>query len=91
MTMAVILLIVTGAALGWLASILLRIDDPYGISSNLAVGVIGAVVGGMVICPMIGGGNPLSGIYGPVTLLLSFLTAAGALAVFHVANGKVLR
>jgi uncharacterized membrane protein YeaQ/YmgE (transglycosylase-associated protein family) len=91
MTMALILLIVTGAALGWLASIMLRIEHSHGIAANLAVGVVGATVGGLVLSPMLGGGNPLSGIYGPVTLLLSFLTAGGALAVFGMASSRAIR
>ncbi len=91
MTMVLILLIVTGAALGWLGSIMLRIEDSYGIAANLAVGVIGAAVGGLVLAPMFGGGDPLSGIYGPVTLLLSCLTAGAALAVFYLARRHAVR
>ena len=49
MVVAVLLLVVSGVALGWLASLVLQIEDTYGIISNLAVGVIGAVTGGMVI------------------------------------------
>lgn len=86
MVVAVLLLVVSGVALGWLASLVLQIEDTYGIISNLAVGVIGAVTGGMVIFPLLGGNSPLAGLYGLGTLLVSFVTAAGALTVFHVAN-----
>lgn len=91
MVLVMILLVVTGAALGWLASIMLQIESPYEIVTNLAVGMIGALVGGAVICPMIGGGDPLLGMYGVGTLLLSFLTAGGALAVFYVASTRATR
>ena len=91
MTMALILLVVTGAALDWLASIMEQINALYEIVTNLAVGTIGALVGGAVICPMIGGANPLLGVYGMATLLLSFLTAGGALAVFYLASTRITR
>ncbi len=91
MTMALILLIVTGVALGWLASIMEQFNATYEIVSNLAVGMIGALVGGAVICPMIGGANPLMGVYGMATLLLSFMTAGGALAVFYLASTRMAR
>ena len=91
MTMALILLVVTGVALGWLASIMEQMNTPYEIVTNLAVGMIGALVGGAVICPMIGGANPLMGVYGMATLLLSFLTAGGALGVFYLASTRTVR
>lgn len=90
MLMAIALLVVTGAALGWLATIILQIDQPYEIATHLMVGVIGAMVGGAVICPMIGGANPLLGMYGMATLFLSFFTACIALAVFHVASTRAV-
>ena len=91
MAMAVILLVVTGAALGWLVSVVRQVDDPYEIATNLAVGMVGALVGGMVLCPMIGGANPLLGMYGMATLVLSFGTACGAPAVFHIASTRAIR
>ena len=53
--------------------------------------MVGAVVGGMILCPMIGGANPLLGMYGMATLVLSFGTACGALAVFHIASTRAIR
>lgn len=91
MTMALILLVVTGAALGWLASIMEQINALYEIATNLAVGTLGALVGGAVICPMIGGADPLMGVYGMATLFLSFLTAGGALVVFYLASTRIVR
>ncbi|OCC24113.1 transglycosylase [Croceicoccus estronivorus] len=89
--MAVILLIVTGGALGWLASILFRVDDTHGITANIIVGVTGAVVSGLVICPMIGGSNVLAGQYGPFALVVSVLGSAGLLALFQVARNTAIR
>ncbi|MDD3797641.1 MAG: GlsB/YeaQ/YmgE family stress response membrane protein [Novosphingobium sp.] len=84
--MAIILLIVTGGALGWLASILLKVEDAHGIVANLAVGIVGAVVAGLLIGPRIGGGNVLAGQYGPAALLVSVLGAGALLTIFHVAR-----
>lgn len=45
--MALILLIVVGGVLGWLASIVTRSDDPQGLSLNVAVGIAGALLSGL--------------------------------------------
>lgn len=89
--MAIILLIVTGGALGWLASILLNVEDSHGIAGNIASGVFGALMAGLVLCPLIGGSNPLAGQYGPLALLVSCLGAAGALGIFRAASRAGVR
>ena len=47
--MGLIILVAVGAILGWLASIIMRIDDQHGILVNVAVGVGGALLSGLVI------------------------------------------
>lgn len=47
--MGLIILVAVGAILGWLATIIMRIDDQYGILTNVAVGVGGALLCGMAI------------------------------------------
>lgn len=46
--MGLLILIVVGSVLGWLASIVLRIEDSRGILVNAAVGVAGALVAGFL-------------------------------------------
>ena len=46
--MVLIIFHVTGAILGWLAAIVQRIEDAQRVLANVAVGSIGAVVGGIL-------------------------------------------
>ncbi|WFL78472.1 GlsB/YeaQ/YmgE family stress response membrane protein [Altererythrobacter arenosus] len=47
--MALILLIVIGAILGWLASIITRTEDRNGILTDAAAGVIGSLLAGLLV------------------------------------------
>ena len=47
--MGLIILVAVGAILGWLATIIMRIDDHHEILLNVAVGVGGALLSGMAI------------------------------------------
>lgn len=47
--MALILLILIGVLIGWLASILTRVEDVPGIRRDIAMGAAGALVGGLAV------------------------------------------
>ena len=47
--MGLIILIAVGAILGWLASIIIRLDDQHEISLNVAVGAGGALVSSLLV------------------------------------------
>lgn len=47
--MGLIILVAVGAILGWLATIIMRIDGSQEILLNIAVGVSGALLAGMAI------------------------------------------
>ena len=76
--MGLILLIVVGGILGWLASIIVRADDRQGILLNVFVGIAGALVAGLVS----NSGSILAGL-SATALLVSF---AGALALLVILN-----
>ena len=44
-----ILIIIVGGILGWLASIVMRTDGQQGILLNIVVGIVGAILGGLVL------------------------------------------
>jgi len=52
--MGIILWIIFGALVGWIASLIMRTDDEMGAASNIIVGIIGAFLGG-AISSMLGG------------------------------------
>ncbi len=51
--MGFILWLIVGGVVGWLASLVMRTDAQQGIILNIVVGIIGAVIAGLIF----GGGN----------------------------------
>ena len=47
--MGVILWLIVGGVIGWLASIIMRTDGQQGIFLNIVVGIVGAFIGGLVM------------------------------------------
>ena len=79
-----ILIIIVGGILGWLASIVMRTDAQQGIIMNVIVGIIGAIIGGLLIAPMIGGASITTGTFDIKSLLVSFLGAVVLLAIINL-------
>lgn len=88
--MGIIILLVVGGVLGWLASLVMRTDGQQGIILNVVVGIVGALLAGFVITPLIGGVPITSGGFSIMSLLVSFLGAVVLLAVVNlVRRGRV--
>src|SRR5688500_8817840 len=79
-----ILIIVVGGILGWLASIVMRTDAQQGILLNIVVGIVGAILGGLLLAPMLGGGSITSGDFSLPNLLISLLGAIILLAAINL-------
>lgn len=91
--MGLILLLVVGGVLGWLASIVMRTDAQQGIIMNIVVGIVGALLAGFLISPLFGippitsDGMAIGNIG---TLFVSFLGAIVLLAIVNlVRRGSV--
>jgi len=85
-----IVLLIVGGVLGWLASIVMRTDAQQGILLNIIVGIVGAVLAGLIITPLIGGATITQGSFSAVSLLVSFLGAVVLLAIVNlVRRGSV--
>ena len=70
-----ILIIVVGGLIGWVASKIMGTDPEQGIFLNIVVGIVGALLAGFLINPLIGGGNIMSGDFSFSALLISLLGA----------------
>jgi len=79
-----ILIIIIGGILGWLASIIMRTDAQQGIILNIVVGIIGAILGGLLLAPLLGGGSITSGDFSLPNLLISLLGAVVLLAIVNM-------
>lgn len=82
--MNIIILLAVGGVLGWLASIVMRTDGQQGIFLNIIVGIVGAVLAGFVITPLIGGSPITSGALDIRSLIASFLGAVVLLAIVNL-------
>jgi uncharacterized membrane protein YeaQ/YmgE (transglycosylase-associated protein family) len=84
-------MIIVGALLGWLGSIILRIEAPRGILLNIVAGLAGALLAGIFIAPLVGGASLFGGDYSVGSLLLSFAGAVIVVAGFNAFYGRQLR
>jgi uncharacterized membrane protein YeaQ/YmgE (transglycosylase-associated protein family) len=79
-----IIIIIVGGILGWLASIVMKTDAQQGILMNVVVGIVGAILGGLVLAPLIGGGSITQGDFSISSLLVSLLGAIILLAIVNM-------
>jgi len=89
--MGLIILVIVGGILGWLASIVMRTDGQQGILLNVVVGIVGALLAGFILNPMLGGGNIMSGDFSASSLLVSFLGAVVLLAIVNLFRRGAVR
>jgi uncharacterized membrane protein YeaQ/YmgE (transglycosylase-associated protein family) len=82
--MNLIIWLVVGGVLGWLASIVMRTDGQQGIFLNVVVGVIGALLAGWFIAPMLGTGTINSSDFSVSGLVVSFIGAVILLAIVNL-------
>lgn len=82
--MNLIIWLVVGGVLGWLASLVMRTDAQQGIFLNVVVGVVGALVAGFVIAPLLGTGTINSNDFSMSGLLVSFVGAIVLLAIVNL-------
>ena len=76
--MGLIIWLIVGGVIGWLASLIMRTDAQQGIFLNIIVGIVGAFIGGLLIS----GGSISSGLS-----LQSFIVSLlGAIILLAVVN-----
>jgi len=89
--MGLIILIVVGGILGWLASMVMRTDGQQGLFLNVVVGIVGALLAGFLLNPLIGGGNIMNGDLSASSLIVSFLGAVVLLAIVNIVRRGSVR
>ena len=89
--MGIILMLIVGGIIGWLASIVMRTDAQQGILLNVIVGIVGALLGGFLLSPLIGGAPITTGAFDVRSLLVSFLGAVILLAIVNLFRRGTVR
>ena len=88
--MNLIILLIVGGLIGWVASMIMRTDGQQGIILNVVVGIVGALLAGFIITPLIGGASIMSGGISIQSILVSLLGAIVLLAIVNlVRRGSV--
>lgn len=82
--MTLILVLIVGGIIGWLASIVMRTDAQQGVLLNVVVGIVGAFIAGALVTPLIGGAPITSGSFDILSLFASFLGAVILLAIVNL-------
>jgi uncharacterized membrane protein YeaQ/YmgE (transglycosylase-associated protein family) len=82
--MTLILILIVGGVIGWLASLVMRTDAQQGVLLNIVVGIVGALIAGVLVTPLIGGAPITSGTFDLMSLVASFLGAVILLAVINL-------
>ena len=81
--MGILIWLIVGGVVGWLASIIMRTDAQQGILLNVIVGIVGALLAGFIVSPMVGVGTINEGI-SVATFLVSLLGAVILLAIVNL-------
>ncbi|MDB5754528.1 MAG: GlsB/YeaQ/YmgE family stress response rane protein [Massilia sp.] len=85
-----IIWIVVGGIIGWLASLVMKTDAQQGLILNIVVGIIGALLGGWLISPLLGAGTINQNDFSLAGLIVSFIGALILLAIVNlVRRGRV--
>ena len=82
--MNLIIWLVIGGVVGWLASLIMRTDGQQGIVLNVVVGLVGAFLAGWFVTPMIGVGTINQNDFSLASVLVSLVGAVILLAVVNL-------
>ena len=85
--MNLIIWLLVGALVGWLASMVMRTDAQQGAILNIVVGIVGALIGGFLF----GGPTINSSALNLTAILISFVGAVILLAVVNLVRRSSVR
>jgi uncharacterized membrane protein YeaQ/YmgE (transglycosylase-associated protein family) len=89
--MNLIIWLVVGGLIGWIASIVMRTDASQGMLLNIVVGIIGALLGGFLLAPLFGTGTINQGDFSLSGLLVSLVGAIILLAIVNLVRRGAVR
>jgi uncharacterized membrane protein YeaQ/YmgE (transglycosylase-associated protein family) len=82
--MGLIVLLIVGGLIGWVASMIMRTDGQQGVLLNVVVGIVGALLAGFIVTPLIGGAPITSGVISIQSVLVSLVGAIVLLAIINL-------
>jgi uncharacterized membrane protein YeaQ/YmgE (transglycosylase-associated protein family) len=82
--MNLIIWLVLGGVVGWVASLIMRTDGQQGIVLNVVVGIVGAFLAGWFIAPLVGVGTINDNSFSVASVLVSLVGAVILLAIVNL-------
>jgi uncharacterized membrane protein YeaQ/YmgE (transglycosylase-associated protein family) len=82
--------IIVGGVIGWIASLIMRTDARQGLFLNIVVGIVGALIAGWVVSPLVGIGTINQNALSLGAMAVSLVGAVVLLAIVNLLRrGKV--
>lgn len=79
-----IIWLIIGGIVGWLASMVMKTDAQQGLILNVVVGIVGALLGGWLISPLVGVGTINQDALSVPAILVSLVGAIILLAIVNL-------
>ena len=89
--MNIIVWLVVGGLIGWVASMVMRTDAQQGIFLNVVVGIVGAALGGWFLSPLVGVSTINQSNFSIAGLVVSLVGAVILLAVVNLVRRGATR
>lgn len=86
-----VLWLIVGGLIGWIASKIMNTDAQQGIALNVVVGILGSLLGGWLISPLIGHAPMNQGNFSLSSLLVSLLGSVVLLGIVNLFRRGRLR
>ncbi len=82
--MSLIIWLIVGGILGWLASMIMKTEGQQGMILNVIVGIVGSFIGARFIAPFLGGGNVNAGAFDIMSLVSALIGAVVLLGIVNL-------
>ena len=79
-----IIWLIVGGIIGWVASMIMKTDAQQGALLNIIVGIVGAMLGGWLISPLVGAGTINQSDFSIGGLIVSLVGAIVLLAIVNL-------
>lgn len=89
--MNIIIMLIVGGLIGWIASMIMRTNAQQGVILNIVVGIIGALLAGVLLAPLFGTGSITQGDFSLSGLLISLVGSVILLAIVNLFRRGAVR
>jgi len=89
--MNIIIMLIVGGLIGWIASMIMRTNAQQGVILNIVVGIVGALLAGLLLAPLFGTGSITQGDFSLSGLLISLVGAVILLAIVNLFRRGTVR